>query len=1750
MSYIDGPVNINFRVTATQTGIDNVIQGIKDLNKAFQDASKSPFSLSSIGTSGATAAVNAFNNVGSSVGQLKSKMEDLSKTWTTEGRAMSNTGRSLTLALTSVISGIGAAGVSAFESFNSQMVQLKRVTQYTGDYALFKKQIDNLSNSFGLSTNAAAGLMTEVASLGVHGADINKMATEVAKFSMVTQTDAQSSLTLYRQIMAVFGGNNIANTTKIMTQLSAIADDTTLNMTDLAQSLPQIGTLMKNMGFDAAGTAAALSSMNAQGIDASEGANALKIVLMKLDDPTKKINAVIKDLGINFFDMSGKAEDGNKRLAASALQFLNMNQESQNRIVSELGPRQGPRILAMMKDMGAGVQELNKITADGIVTSKEAESVQSGWAKAMLASGQVAGYTTDTVDRYNKAAEQIKKDPGTGLKIMHAQFSQISRDLGDIIAPALIAVGDKLAKFFGIFKELPKGIQMSIVGFGALLAAVGPVMYTFGQLQLVAGRITNVLSKVLPANMSIGLPANSLAANTSALREQNELRREELALRQASADAAIEDATATETETLSIDQNIIALEEQIALMRARVLSIAEESAAVTAAAAERAGIQVNQAVNFHPQSATATVDTVYINELTGARISEAEAEQLATEASILHTEALQAEALAIEELNAVQIQHIAMAEEAAAMDAIAAAAAEEAAAAETAAAEGAGVFSMIGGAISGAIASISAAIAGSSILATGGIILIVVAAVGALVLIIKTLADHWDEVMRGMQPGIDALKKGFNAIKDAVGKVIGVFGSVFATLGGAGGAAKETGGIFEGIGSTIASVMSGIGTAMEWIANAISFLKPVFEAVAYWVRDAVGTIMALLGGDWQKALLGAASAVYEIFGRPTLNVLQIIASKFAWLLDKVMGAGAAIAGAIGLGGIAKGLNSAGDSLRDFANNPSWVNSLDNTFRDGMNGLFGPGGKSDQAKPAAAEAGGALGNTLGNEMGSAIASSAGGSGSSWVKDWVSAVYSALDTEIGRIRTSANEAFDKAQKDALKVYDNRIKAIDDQIKAEERLAKTQEYLAKRKELLDKASIDNENYKNARAVAIYEGRIDDARAIDIKHRSDVQASNQSITDLDAQRAKELLDQQRSDLKDQINVEKDAAQEMWNIRKKAFDAYLALITEYAPATVEEFQNMVDQINQILINSGASWPDHAVSVMDRFNGVFADANRKIIEDFKKSGDDAITAWMNAFADPEVIAILAKKVSGGGVKVEVPPSTPPPEQGAFLASLVPSPSSQATPEQIQAWVGSGQGMGGPAESGQNAVHPYYSSTQSQYTNSSYGGGLSSDALNVDAKTQQMVNLIKQQISYGQEVNKDSQYYSIAMAQLAQDAAAAYGSVSNDVQNYGNTVKTTNTEVGGDTKKSWAESLARVQESQQRMAVFWNLVSYDSQNNWKTLFGKTSSSVQMLMEDNGNVWRDVNGKMTDSFGNTAHYFVTANGTVTDQLIRDDGKILETHKKTYTTAQQVFDDMISKGIKPGSAEAQIYVDKINALGGAVATINGESILIPIRLDDWAFWTSIANVNKYLNSLALKNRIIASVGLSGAGITVKDTPDGGFTTQYAGGPVLYYAPGATDANQGQRLATGGMYDAMSGTIQKFAGGGLVKRQKDGILAQIGEGGYNEFVISTDPKYRASSMAYVAAAAAQLGMTRKANDAVNAGYGTNMSMPSMPAGSSGGGSSSNINICVDTFIGEEKWFEEMAAKYNMTIVPQDRKIAGQQRRVVSSYNDRWSIK
>jgi TP901 family phage tail tape measure protein len=1369
-----------------------MVRNIKTANEALKSGTNAGYANAKAIDAIRTGAPAALHHVSSmdrfrvSVGIARKGLEGMAAQMKANAKEAQWTGRQMIEGLTVPILGVGVASLRTFDSINKEMVQLKKVTEYKEDYAALEKQMQATAIAYGMTLKSTATLFTDIAALGKSGDEIGKWADAIAQVSMVGDIDPKGASEFFRVINAIFANGSVEGTTKIMAQLSAVSDETSLQLKDLAAAFPEVAPVMAQMGFTAAGVAASLAGMYRRGIPATEAAHGLKFALQRLVAPTKDAKTIIDELGFSFADATGKVNmgEGTLRVMKLADQLASLSDAQKLEVAPELfGGRQSARMNSYFADIRLGNQELIALQNQIITVDK----VQSDFLRGLIASGEIeVPGVQSAASRYDKALKQIQKDPSTAIARIKTQFQILTYEIGKTVAPAFISVSESLVKVLNLFMASPPAFQKFVIGAAAVVAAIGPMRYVFAQAKYTVASFTEVFAKLLPRFREISEgavgAARMLAANplrqdivmvgdkyqmlsnigwvnklrmrlgmlpkangevimtTDKLRESmknlifgtSKLTAEEQALVAANGEVAASNATrtvseeavqaantatATSTRTVIIaDEARAASVNMVVGANARIVesnatviasnlataasNAAASGAGVTGAGASAvssamgalgAGAAAPKALNAGAAAPKALTAGTTAAAAAIANLSDAQKKALATAQKLMNysksssfddSAAYAKKAADIMRQNGLSTQLIGVTDNVTKATAKAALSqgmfgkmtelvsgplskmkalmpgSSAGLKAITAGAGGAGgALVPLGSqalATTGSVAAIAPAAAGASgalagIIAAGPIILAVLAAlafaIGIVVIAVKMFKDNWNEMKKVMEPSIKKLSAAFGNLKNAfmqifsaAGKLFGIFSEVFNQLGSGGDAASSTA---NGIANGLASAIDFIAEFTNAIAEMVSFvvdilygvLKPVFEKIAYLIKNVVGLIVTLIKGDFVKALQFAAAIAYEVSFRPIVQSFQYLVQIVAWAVASIINLLGSLANVFGGNFIGNGLKKAGDSVNKWASSFNILGAVDKKMRTGLGGVFGASTKSAAAEsaPAAEEAGGEIGAAVSSGIGESLSDGGAGSGQDWFKDWLSQIKGALDKQMGDLRASATNALEKAHEAAMKIYDQRVKAIEDQEKAEEKLLKTEEYIAKRKEMLQKREIDRQNYVNNRAKAIYEGRINDVRILDAEERQSKEESNSAIGDLDSSRNKDLLKESRDAAKDAIKIEKDLAEERYKIQRESFDKMLELITQYAPQSIEGFDNMLTQINGLLKANGVdTWPEMAKTGMTRFQDAFDKASGQIRDDFFWSGKDASAEWMRGFAPADVVAILQANLSSGG----------------------------------------------------------------------------------------------------------------------------------------------------------------------------------------------------------------------------------------------------------------------------------------------------------------------------------------------------------------------------------------------------------------------------------------------------------------------------------------------------------------------------------------
>ena len=169
------------------------------------------------------------------------------------------------------------------------------------------------------------------------------------------------------------------------------------------------------------------------------------------------------------------------------------------------------------KALNDPVANLSALSRSGIQFSEDQKAV----IKSMAETGDLAGAQTIILDELNKqyggSAEAAAEADG-GFTQLANTFGDVQEEIGGIIVTALRPLLKFLKNLFERFEDLSGPVKTLIVGFGAVAAAVGPILLLLPQLATVAGIVGPAIGAAFTAMTGpIGLTVLAIAAVVTAI---------------------------------------------------------------------------------------------------------------------------------------------------------------------------------------------------------------------------------------------------------------------------------------------------------------------------------------------------------------------------------------------------------------------------------------------------------------------------------------------------------------------------------------------------------------------------------------------------------------------------------------------------------------------------------------------------------------------------------------------------------------------------------------------------------------------------------------------------------------------------------------------------------------------------------------------------------------------------------------------------------------------------------------------------------------------------------------------------------------------------------------------------------------------------------------------------------------------------------------------------------------------------------
>nr|WP_243247786.1 phage tail tape measure protein [[Eubacterium] tenue] len=333
----------------------------------------------------------------------------------------------------------------------------------------YKDRIIELSNKSGVGLKQMTESMYQGISAGANLNNVFKLLDTSSKLSIGGFTSQETAIDGLTTAMNSFGisydnVNNVSDKFILTQNLGKTTVD------ELASSIGQVAPTAHAAGVSFDELMSGVAALTKNGIATSESMTAMKAALSNIIKPSGEAQKIAKSLGLEFNTTALKS----KGLAG----FLEDVKQKTGGNIDTMGKLFGSTeaLNAMLLLTGSGAKDFN-----GALSEME----------------KSAGLT-------DNAFKNMKESSGAKLLDSINKLKNSLIGLGDVLAPAIGFVADKISELSGWFGHLSDDGKIAVVAIAGIAAAIGPVLTGIGSLLTIGGNATIMFSALGVSASTVG----------------------------------------------------------------------------------------------------------------------------------------------------------------------------------------------------------------------------------------------------------------------------------------------------------------------------------------------------------------------------------------------------------------------------------------------------------------------------------------------------------------------------------------------------------------------------------------------------------------------------------------------------------------------------------------------------------------------------------------------------------------------------------------------------------------------------------------------------------------------------------------------------------------------------------------------------------------------------------------------------------------------------------------------------------------------------------------------------------------------------------------------------------------------------------------------------------------------------------------------------------------------------------------------
>lgn len=455
----------------------------------------------------------SFDTLGKRIGFVSEELKSASTQMINWGKNTQWAGRQLMVGFTMPVALFGAAAATMTYQVDQQLTRIRKVydttaSQTGGDIKqmaaanqeLARLSTDamstarNVANQYGQSITDTLAVQAELAATGEKGLKLQQATMETMRIATLGELDTKTATTMTVALQSAFG--KTIKTTQDLSDafnfMNATENATSLSINDIAEAVPRAGSAMAALGVNVKEMTVLLTAMKESGVDAAEGANALKSATGSILKPSPTALKTIDALTQGRIDVEeiSKATNGNllsfMKELASQMSGIGMGAyEMQQVLLNLFGKYQFSRVSALFTNLSKASTELANNSPDAQLnqTAKAWKLLgNTAQENADIANGEITQIQNSLSGRLRRAIEGAK-----------AELAEMGKPFLEVGVSIITVIG----KIIKAFNSLPGGVKKGLAVGAIITATVGPLIMLTGLAANFAGNIVKMGASLL-----------------------------------------------------------------------------------------------------------------------------------------------------------------------------------------------------------------------------------------------------------------------------------------------------------------------------------------------------------------------------------------------------------------------------------------------------------------------------------------------------------------------------------------------------------------------------------------------------------------------------------------------------------------------------------------------------------------------------------------------------------------------------------------------------------------------------------------------------------------------------------------------------------------------------------------------------------------------------------------------------------------------------------------------------------------------------------------------------------------------------------------------------------------------------------------------------------------------------------------------------------------------------------------------------